>query len=93
MSSNEESKQEPQDTQPQSEGLSKAAKKRKRRQAKNKELKDVAVQEIDYWNAPIDVDPEALSSNKQEFEKGTLKEYDFWKGQPVPQFCKLTSPQ
>lgn len=70
-------------------GLSKAAKKRKRKQRQKEKFSDVAVQEVDYWNLPIDVDQEALTINSKEFEKGTLKEYDFWKGQPVPQFCKF----
>ena len=78
-----EKKVEEQETQ----GLSKAAKKRLRKKRQKEKLTEVAVQEVDYWDAPIEVDEDALDSNKKEFKKGTLKEYEFWKDQPVPQFC------
>jgi len=44
------------------------------------------VEEVDYWDAPIDVDTDVMETTSKEFEKGSLKEYDFWKDQPVPQF-------
>merc|ERR1712137_1470420 len=71
--------------------LSEAAKKRQKKKKKQAAIEKVEVTQVDYWSAPIDVDPDAMKSNSKEFEKGTLKEYDFWKGQPVPQFSDEVS--
>jgi hypothetical protein len=68
------------------EGLVKSTKKKKKKSKAKKQ--GIAVKEVDYWNTPVDVDPIAVESNSKEFEKGTLKEYEFWKDQPVPQFSR-----
>merc|ERR1712137_484859 len=71
--------------------LSEAAKKRQKKKKKQAAIEKVEVTQVDYWSAPIDVDPDAMKSNSKEFEKGTLKEYEFWKDQPVPQFSDEVS--
>merc|ERR1712137_9877 len=71
--------------------LSKAAKKRQKKKKKQAAIEKVEVTQVDYRSAPIDVDPDAMKSNSKEFEKGTLKEYEFWKDQPVPQFSDEVS--
>jgi len=88
MSSQGEEKKDLPSEESQTTGLSKAQKKRLRKKRQQLEAQQATtVKETDEWKSTIDVDEEAVKVNDKEFQKGSRKEYEFWKDQPVPQFA------